>query len=115
MTPTQKRLHDAIMAALADGTVWQRVPEASGFTIRYDERDLATPDWAQKPGIYGGGAPYPFPTYNRMVFLTIVPGEKWYLSLRVARAPWVGCHDQTVTFKRAFEVLADPAACWDRP
>jgi len=109
-TPTQQRLLDAIRDALADDGQWVRLRGSiDGLTIRYTERDLTTPELAMKRGIYGGPPQWPNPTYDRHIFLTVIPGQKWSILLTLARAPWVGNRDQGITFKRAFEVLADPA------
>lgn len=95
MTKTQAKMLDAMRAAIASGE-WVAV---SGQTIRYTET-LETPEGI--PDRWWPGA-----TYDRYVFVTLTLGG---MILGVARAPWVERTDQSVTYKRAFAVLADPAS-----
>jgi len=93
LTPTQRRLVEAMRSAVASG-VWRAVPNAYGYTIAWDseERDADEPR---------GGWVGP---YRALVFLSLVRKPV----LGVSAAPWMGRRDQDVTYRRAFEVLADP-------
>ena len=82
----------------AQSGVWEPI---AGNKLRYSETDLPTP--ANLPERW-----WPWPTYNRHVFLTFVPGRS--VILGVASSPWTGRQDSEITQKRAREVLADPAA-----
>lgn len=102
LTKKQQELANAMIAA-SKAKQWTAV---NGYTIRYTEK-CATPEWAQEDRGWGAGALYPFPTYERHVFLSLVGGK---VILGVAHAPWTGRQDQYVTLKRAHAVLADPTA-----
>lgn len=111
MTPTQRRLVDAMKAAVASGT-WVPLP---GDRIRFT-RTLDTPEWARRD-YHGwpGSATWPKDTYDQLVFLTVVSGmaRPWSIILGTCRAPGGGRRDQDITFKRAFEILQDPVAYLD--
>ncbi len=99
MTRTQQRLADAIRAAVADGP-WEAF---DGRTIRFSETLETRPfDYGTGPGQWGQ------PTYQRHLFLTVVTGSPWSIILRVDHGPLSTARDTTITFTRAFEVIADP-------
>lgn len=100
MTKTQAALVAAMKAAIAEGT-WAVV---NGQTIRFTET-VDTPEIHRGTGF----GRWPHPTYDRHVFLTVVPRKPWAIIFRETPAPWVGARDSTITFKRAFEILEDPA------
>lgn len=101
LTKTQQALLDEMKAALDDGT-WEHVPATYGFTVRYTEI-RRTPDaipqhwWRHK-------------TYERHQFLTLHHSGVIFGDFT---APWVGRRDSRITYKRAFEILRDPAAVWE--
>jgi hypothetical protein len=101
LTRTQQALLDEMKAALHNGT-WERVPNPYGLTIRYTETH-PTPS----------GIPHhwwPDATYERHQFLTLQVSGVIFGN---ATAPWVGRNDSHITYKRAFEILRDPAAVWE--
>lgn len=101
LTKTQQALLEEMKAALRDG-IWEHVPAPYGFTIRYTETQ-DTPE----------GIParwWPGETYDRHQFLTLHHRGVIYGD---APAPWVGRNDRDITYKRAFEILRDPAARWE--
>lgn len=102
MTKTQAALVAAMKAALDSGE-WELYGRAN--SIRFKET-VPTPE-----ALHGTGfGRWPHPEYDRLIFITIVTGKPWSIILRVCRAPWIDCIDRTITFKRAFAVLADPVA-----
>lgn len=98
LTPTQRRLVEAMRAAVAGGG-WRVVNDPYGVTIRWDSEEKVP----AYPDLVGWDGPY-----RSHVFLTLV-GRRGVI-LGIGSAPWTGRRDQKVTYRRAFEVLADPAA-----
>jgi hypothetical protein len=108
MTPTEQKLADLMRAKVAEGT-WTVI---DGSTIRWmSEPMLPNPRMLDAKGQIGG---WPGDSeFHRIVFLSFIPRSRPGTGARilgVARAPWVGRMDSPITFKRAFEALADPAA-----
>lgn len=95
MTRTQRKLIEVMREAIASGE-WTKV---GGNTIRYTET-CDTPE--SIPAAW-----YSHPTYRRYVFLTFTHGGP---ILGVDPCPWVEARNESVTYKRAFAVLADPSA-----
>jgi hypothetical protein len=81
-----------------------------GSTIRYSET-VQTPEF----NLGNGFGRWPDPTHSRHQFLTFISPSEHYrgaILYRIDRAPWVTCRDEKVTYKRAFEILANPEGCW---
>ncbi|HET9144080.1 hypothetical protein [Actinophytocola sp.] len=96
---------------LNPNALWQPVP-AYGLSIRFSRRGLDTPEIHQRTSNFHGvhiRARWPSPTYDQHVFLTLTSTQSTPI-LGVARAPWVGRSDSTITLARALEVLDDPAS-----
>lgn len=100
LTATQRRLVEAMQAALAGGG-WHVVHDPYGVTIRWDSEEKTV----AHPERYGWDGPY-----RSYVFLTLVGGRGGAVVLGVAAAPWTGRRDRTIPYRQAFEMLADPAA-----
>lgn len=108
MTPTEEKLLAAMKAKIAEGT-WTVL---SGDTIRWMSEDMLPPaNMLGRDGKIGG---WPGDaTFHRIVFLTLIPRSRPGTGARILgirRCPWVAGTDQSISFKRAFEVLDDPAA-----
>lgn len=106
----RQQVHDAFRErwnSEVDG--WHAVPrEFSAVTVRWTQDDIPTPDHARLPFQSScGTAPalYPFDTYSRHVFVTLVNQK---VLVRRSPCPWVLATDQEVTLKRALAVLLDP-------
>jgi len=91
---------EAMRKALDSGA-WELVRNDYATTIRWDQV-VQTPESIREKGIWTD------PTYNRHVFVSVVTGHPWSLTLGTSRAPWVCRTDSTLTFRRAFEILARP-------
>lgn len=103
MTKTEERLLAAMKAAVASGA-WTVI---SGDTIRWKSKAmLPDPRLLDRDGKVGGWQGDW--AYHQIVFLTLIPGRARILGL--ARAPWLERQDINITFKWAFEALADPAS-----
>jgi hypothetical protein len=112
MTPKRQELVDTMRAALDNG--WVRV-ESYGFVIRWDRWVPFPVHLADKDGRIGNWSPLPEDDgkYVQHVFVKLVTADSNPM-LRVCPAPWAGARDSDLTFRRAFEVLADPASALDR-
>lgn len=93
MTPTQRRLVAAMRQAVTERG-WRWVP-GRGVTVAWDSEQKC------RPGRIGGWEG----PYRSHVFLSLSNSP----ILGVSVAPWTGRRDQNITYRRAFEVLADPA------
>lgn len=102
LTPTGQRLLDAMRAAL-DSDTWKRVPDQYALCIRFDVEDVPTPETI--PTRWWGA-----PTYSRHQFLTFL--SRTPIIWGVSGAPWVGRQDSRVSYRDAFEILADPEKYW---
>lgn len=100
LTKTGQRFLDAMRAA-EQTDVWERVPDALTYTLRHMERDLATPS--------GLTQFWPFPTYNRHVFVAFTGRS---VIVGVSRSPWTGRYDFGASYREAFAVLENPSSKW---
>lgn len=108
MSAARDAFYAAVKAAAETGgwAVVDSVTVRHTWTLRTPEHMRAWPSLRPgKPIDYG-------PTYDQHVFITATAGPAL---LRVCRAPWVGCTDVAVSFKRAREILADPQLALDPP
>lgn len=105
MTPKQAELAALMRAGVQDGP-W----EATGPSgIRYTEAGLATPQYARDARWWDPE------TYDRHVFVKVVPGAKrWHVLVRVSATPWTVPSEGEVSMKRALEVVANPADSFTR-
>jgi hypothetical protein len=103
MTRTQRALVDAMNAAVREGR-WEAINRR---TIRFAET-VETPRYH-----YGTGpGEWRHSTYTRHVWLEVVTGQPWSIFLRVDHGPWVTARDSKVSFKRAFEIIANPGVAF---
>lgn len=96
MTRAQQELTDTIARAISDGD-WK--------SFRTDRGTVAM--WSEERPNTHCQAIYASETYTRFVQVRLESGKPY---VRISRAPWVSVTDVFVTFKRAQEILADPAA-----
>lgn len=96
MTRAQQELTDAIARAIASGD-WKEFHGIHGAMAMWSEERPNT----HHKAIYGADK------YTRFVQVRLSSGKPY---VRISRAPWVNVQDSFVTFQRALEVLADPAA-----
>ncbi len=117
MTRTQEQFIKAIRRAIDDehgqweisngslrgvGTIRGPIVRVS---LRHSEHNVTTPETVRELKIWDE------PTFSRHVFITVLPfSTGWTIILGVAHAPWGERRDSTITFKRAFEILANPAS-----
>lgn len=116
LTKKQAELIEAINRELESGR-WVVVPGKPYILLRFTEGPLETPDILQKSSTLGGvycRATYPFPSYERHVFLSLIASVRgsWVLQMSNAAAPWVRNQDSNISMARAFEVLSDPRSVW---
>jgi len=106
MTRRQELFHQ-MRCALVGSDGWCAVPDSYGLTVRWSET-LPTPSYIRE-SYRGDRAPYPFPEYDRHVFVTLVGGQQTYRTLlRVARCPWVQAQRADVSMFRALAILDQP-------
>jgi hypothetical protein len=106
MTSSKREKIIATMRERVAAGTWTAI---DGNTIRWSERDLPTPEWAQRDG-HLRRADWPAPTYDRHVFVTMHRSGSPIVG--VAPAPWVGRNDSYATLDRVAELLADPTSAF---
>ncbi|MGY1968994.1 hypothetical protein ACW9HH_32570 [Nocardia gipuzkoensis] len=104
LTVKQTQLVDAMNHGL-DTKRWEIVPGHPFFVIRYTET-VPTPDVFRHRS-------WPEPEYQRHVFINIVTGRPWSITLRRAAAPWVAATDSKITLSRACEIVTNPETVWN--
>lgn len=114
MTRRQELL-DRVRCALVGSDGWCAVLGAGGLTVRWSQ-EVATPDYARLPyqGTSGTApALYPWPEYQRHVFVTLVgEPERFSVLLWVARCPWLPATDREVPMFHALAVLDRPESAF---
>lgn len=113
----RQELLDRVRCALVGSDGWCAVPDADagGLTVRWSQ-EMATPDYARLPyqGTSGTApALYPWPEYQRHVFVTLVGGPGHFsVLLRVNRCPWLQPIDREVPMFHALNVLDRPESAF---